>query len=125
MRVDHHLISEVPNVLDRVAGSEVVVKDWSCELLRELTLQDLFGERGVKDFGSCLFLSAMELQLRLLDLPLDQVVEGLYVRELLDPPLSLVVLNSCSEMRRIIVEVVLHRTEVGMICLRLVMSLST
>ena len=109
-------------MLDRVAGFEVVVKDLSCELLRELTLQDLFGERGVENFGSCLFLSAMELQLRLLDLPMDQVVEGLYVRELLDPPPSLVVLNSRSEMRRIIVEVVLRRS--GMICLRLVMSLS-
>jgi len=43
----------------------------------------------------------MELQLRLLDPPLDQLVEGSNVGELLDLPSSLVVLNPCPEMRKI------------------------
>ena len=46
--VDHYLVQEVHDVLNRVTRSVVVVKSWSCELLRELALQDLFRERRVK-----------------------------------------------------------------------------
>jgi len=58
-------------------------------------------ERGTGDFDSSLFRSTKKLQLRFFDPPLDQLVEGSDTRELLDPPLSLAVLNSRSEMRRI------------------------
>ena len=43
----------------------------------------------------------MELQLWLLDPPLDQFVEGSDVRELFDLPPNLVLLNPCPETRRI------------------------
>jgi len=42
----------MPDVLNWVAHSGVVIEGWSRELLRELALQDLFGERGVGDYGS-------------------------------------------------------------------------
>ena len=42
--VDYHFILEMPDVLDWVACSGVVVEGWSWELSRELALQDLFGE---------------------------------------------------------------------------------
>jgi len=66
----------MPDVLNRVTRSGVVVKSWSCELLKELALQDLFGERGVEDSGSDLFWSALDLQFSLLDPSYDQLVEG-------------------------------------------------
>ena len=62
-------------------------------------LQDLFGERGVRDFGSSQCCSATELQLHLLDLPLDQFVEGSDVRKLLDLSPSLAALNFRLVMR--------------------------
>jgi len=71
MGVDHHRVSKMPEVLEWVTGSGVVVKDWGCEVLRELTLQNCFRERGIRDFDSGLFRFAMELQLRFLDSPLD------------------------------------------------------
>jgi len=73
--VNHHLIPKVPNVLNWVTRSGVVVKSWSCELLGELTLQDLFGEREVRDSCSDLFWSASELQFSLLESSLDHLVE--------------------------------------------------
>ena len=66
LRVDHHLVLEVPNVLDQVNHFGIVVKSWSCVLLRELALRGLFRERIVDDFGSGLFWSALELQFGLL-----------------------------------------------------------
>jgi len=91
----------MPDVLDWVASLRVVVKGWSYEFLRELTLQDCFEERGTGDFGSGLFQSTTELHLCFLGQPLDQLVEGLDVGELLDLPLSLVMRNSRLKMRRI------------------------
>ena len=38
--VDHHLVPEVPDVLDWIARLEVVIKGQSLELLQKLTLQD-------------------------------------------------------------------------------------
>ena len=87
------------DVLDRVAGFRIVVKGWSGEFLRELTLQDLFRERGVINFNSCMFRSTIELQFCLLDPPLNQLIESLYVRELLDPHPSLAALSPRSETR--------------------------
>ena len=59
----------------------------------------LLRREGIRDFGSSL--SAMELHLCFLDLPLHQLVKGSDVRELLDPSSDLAVLNSCSKIRRI------------------------
>ena len=84
----------MPDVLDQVANSEVVVKGRIHEFFQEFTLQDRFGEREIGVLGSGMFLSSMELQLSFLDLPLDQLVEGSDVREVLDPPPSLVMLSS-------------------------------
>jgi len=58
-------------------------------------------ERGIRDFDSGLFQSATELQLRLLDLHLDQLVEGSDVGKLLNLPPSLAMLNSHSKRRGI------------------------
>ena len=58
--MDHHLVSEMSNVLERVPGSGVVVQGWSCELLRELALQNFFTEGGFRDFDTD-FQSATEL----------------------------------------------------------------
>ena len=43
-RVDYHSIPEIPDVLHRGAHSGIVVVSWSQELLRKLTLQDIFEE---------------------------------------------------------------------------------
>ena len=59
----------------------------------------IVSERGISDPSSGLFRSATELQLSFLDPSLDQLIEGSDVGELLDLPLSLVVLHSCSETR--------------------------
>ena len=96
---DHHLIPKMPDMLNWVTGFRVVVKGWICKIFLKLALKGCFGERGIKDFGSEIFRSVMKLQLRFLDPPLDQLVEDSDVGELLDPPPSLVLLNSHSEMR--------------------------
>ena len=97
----HHFVSKMLDVPNGVAGSGVVVKGWSYEFLRELTLQDCLGEREIRDFGSGLLWSAMKLQFHFFDPFLDQLVDVSDVGELLDPPSSLAVLNSRSEMRQI------------------------
>ena len=50
--VDHHLVPEIPDVLNWVAHFGVVVEGWSREFLRKLALQDFLGERGVRNFDS-------------------------------------------------------------------------
>ena len=45
-------IYKMPDVLNWVAHSKVIVKNHSRELFWELVLQNLFGERGIVDFGS-------------------------------------------------------------------------
>jgi len=89
--------------------------------------QNCFGERVIGDLGSAPFWSAMELQLGFLDASLDQLVEGLDIGKLLDPPSSLVVLNSHSGTKRIdlIVGAVFVQGEVGLDRLRFMMGLST
>jgi len=67
----------------------------------------------------------MELQLRLLDPPLDQFVEGSDVGELFNLPPSLTMQNSCLVIRRVsfVVRVVFAQGDVGLGRLR-VMGLS-
>ena len=65
----------------------------------ENSYSKIASERGIGDPSSGLSRSATELQLSFLDPSLDQLIEGSDVEELLDLPLSLVVLNSCSETR--------------------------
>ena len=91
----------MPDVLNRVTRSGVVVKSWSCELLKELALQDLFGERGVEDSGSDLFWSALDLQFSLLDPSYDQLVEGTDVWRFFNFFSCLPLISWCSETRRI------------------------
>jgi len=50
--VDHHLVSKMPDAPNWAAYFGVVVKSWSRELPRELALQNLLGERRVRDFDS-------------------------------------------------------------------------
>ena len=50
--VDYHFIPKMPNVLDQVTYSGVVVKHWSGELLQKLALLDLLGEGRLVDIGS-------------------------------------------------------------------------
>ena len=77
---------------NRVTHSGVKVKSWSRELLRELTLQELFGEKGVRDSGSGFFQSTMELQFSLLNPYLDQLVEGSNVGGFFNSPPSMAVI---------------------------------
>ena len=42
----------MPDVLDMVAHSEVVVEGPNRELLQELAIQDIFGEGRVRNFDS-------------------------------------------------------------------------
>jgi len=91
----------VPDVLNRVTRSGVVVKNRSCKLLQKPALQDLFEERGVGDSGSDLFRSALELQFSLLDPSLDQLVKISDVGRFFDASPSLVMISFYSEMRRI------------------------
>jgi len=58
-------------VLDWVVGSGVVVDGQSHNFLREFTLQNHFEERVIRDLGSGLFQSAMNLHLSFLDSSLD------------------------------------------------------
>jgi len=52
LRIEHHLVWKMADVLDRIARSDVTVKGESQELLRKLTLLDVLGKRGVMEMGS-------------------------------------------------------------------------
>ena len=93
MGVNYHLVSEMPNVLDRVASFRVVGEDRSREFFSRIHTPEF------RDLGSGLFRFTTELQLSFLDLSLDQFVEGSNVGKLFDPPPCLVMLNSRSETR--------------------------
>ena len=72
--VDYHFVSKMPDVLDRVAHSGVVVEGYSRQLSRELSLQDLYGE-GDRRLRQLKVLIGYWLQLNLLDPSLNQLVE--------------------------------------------------
>ena len=98
--LDHNLVSKMPDVLDKVTGSEVVIKSQNCELLREFTLQDCFKEGEsvtlvVAYFGllrSCNLASSTTF---------GPACRGFKCVKILDPSLSLAVLNSRLEMRQV------------------------
>ena len=96
MGVDYYLVPKIFDVLNRVTHSRVVIK---CQNYEELTLEDLHKNRGIRDFGNDLFWPPSELQLSLLNSPLDQFIEDLEIGGHLDLSLSLALLSSCLEMR--------------------------
>jgi len=55
MRIDHHIVPKMLDVVNQVIDAGVVVEDQGCELSWKLTIQDLFRERGVKDSGAASF----------------------------------------------------------------------
>ena len=66
----------MPDVVEMITDSRVIVRSRSRELFRELALQNLLGKRGVVDLHNRKGRSAIELQLCLLDPSLDQLIES-------------------------------------------------
>ena len=86
------------DVLDWVASFGVVVEGRSREFFLN-SHSRIALETRIEDLGSGPFRSATKLQLNFLNSSLDQLVESSNVRELLDPPPSMVVMNSHSGTR--------------------------
>ena len=52
LRVEHHLVLKVADVLNWIALSNITVEVGSRELLQKLTLLDVLGKWGVMEAGS-------------------------------------------------------------------------